>query len=97
MEMHIYGEVFLCSFFYLPVNQKFLYIDVILYHQIDVFTPEYLNANNKLRETFLSSQLTILATLKLQQMNNKSFYLLLITLSVDLSLKTQSLFASIKY
>ena len=76
----------LCSLFHLPVNQKFVYIDIILCHQIDVSTPEDLNAKNKLRGTFLSSQFTLLAISKLQQINNKSFYRLLIILSVDLSL-----------
>ena len=86
IEMDIYVDVFLCSLFHLPVNQKFVYIDIILCHQIDVSTPEYLNANNKLRDMFLSSQFTLLAISKLQQINNKSFYRLLIILSVDLSL-----------
>ena len=78
--------VFLCSFFYSPFKQKIVYDDVKLCHQIEVFTSEYLNANNKLHEAFLSSQLTVLTILKLKQVNNKSFYCLLIILSGDISL-----------
>ena len=74
--------------FYVPVKHKFVYSDVKLYHQIDVFTLEYLNANNKLQKTFLSSQFTPFAIWKLQQINSKSFYCLLNILSVDLSLNT---------
>ena len=84
--MHIYVYSFLCSFSYLLVKHNFVYNDVKLCHQIDVFTPEYLNANNKFHKTFLSSRFTPLTISKLQQINNKSFYRLLITLSVDLSL-----------
>ena len=73
--------------FYLSVQHKLVYNDVKLFHQVQVFTPEYLNANNKLHETFLSSQFTVLNILTFKKMNNKSFYLLLIILSVDLSLK----------
>ena len=78
--------VFLCSFFYSPFKQKIVYDDVKLCHQIEVFTSEYLNANNKLHEAFLSSQLTVLTILKLKQVNNKSFYCLLIILAGDISL-----------
>ena len=73
--------------FYLSVQHKLVYNDVKLFHQVQVFTPEYLNANNKLHETFLSSQFTVLNISTFKKMNNKSFYLLLIILSVDLSLK----------
>ena len=58
--------VFLCSFFYLPFKHKILYNDVKLCHEIEVFTPEYLNANNKLHETFLGSQFTVLTISKLK-------------------------------
>ena len=74
--------------FYVPVKHEFVYSDVKLYHQIDVFTLEYLNANSKLHKTFLSSQLTPFAIWKLQQINSESFYCLLNILSVDLSLNT---------
>ena len=87
-DRKIYVYVFLCSFFYVPVKHKFVYSDVKLYHQIDVFTLEYLNANSKLHKTFLSSQLTPFAIWKLQQINSESFYCLLNILSVDLSLNT---------
>ena len=80
--MHIYVYSFLCSFLYLLVKHKFVCND----HQIDVFTPEYLNANNKLHKTFLSSRFTPSTISKLQQINSKSFYRLLIILSVDLGL-----------
>ena len=57
-----------------------------LCHQIEVFTQEYLDTNNKLQEAFLSSQFTFLTISKLKQINNKFFYRLLIILSVDISL-----------
>ena len=53
-----------------------------------VFTPEYLNANNKLHEAFLNPQYTVLTISKLKQVNNKYFYLLLILLSGDISLNS---------
>ena len=52
-------------------------------HQTDVFTREYLNACNKLHEASLSYQFTVLNISKPKQINNKSFYRLLITLSGD--------------
>ena len=42
--------IFLCSFFYSLFKHKSVYNDIKLYQQIEVFTPEYLNANNKLYE-----------------------------------------------
>ena len=57
--------VFLCSFFYSPFKQKIVYDDVKLCHQIELFTSEYLNANNKLHEAFLSSQFTVFTILKI--------------------------------
>ena len=78
--------VFLCSFFYSPFKQKIVHDDIKLCHQIEVFTSEYLNTNNKLHEAFLSFQFTVLTILKLKQINNKSFYCLLIILSGDISL-----------
>ena len=78
--------VFLCSFFYLPFKHKSVYNDIKLCHQVEVFTPEYLNANNKLHEAFLNLQYTVLTISKLKQINNKSFYRLLIVLSGDISL-----------
>ena len=42
--------VFLCSFLYSPFKHKSVYNNIRLCHQVDVFTPEYLNANNKLHE-----------------------------------------------
>ena len=77
--------VFLCSFFYSPFKHKSVYNDIKLCHQI-VFTPEYLNANNKLHEAFLNPQYTVLTVSKLKQINNKSFYCLLLILSGDISL-----------
>ena len=62
--------VFLCSFFYSPFKHKIVYNDVKLCHQIEVFTPEYLNGNNKLHKAFLSSQFTVLTISKLEQINN---------------------------
>ena len=61
--------VFLCSFFYSPFKHKIVYNDVKLCHQIEVFTPEYLNGNNKLHKAFLSSQFTVLTISKLEQIN----------------------------
>ena len=80
--------VFLCSIFYSPFKHNIVYNDVKLWHQTEVFTPEYLSANNKLHEAiaFLSSQFTVLTISKLKQINNKSFYRLLIILSGDISL-----------
>ena len=78
--------VFLCSFFYSPFKHKSVYNDNKLCHQIEVFTPECLNANNKLHEAFLNPQYTVLTISKLKQINNKSFYRLLIILSGDISL-----------
>ena len=46
--------VFLCSFFHLPFKDKSIYNDIKLCHQVEVFTLEYLNANNKLHEAFLN-------------------------------------------
>ena len=43
--------VFLCSFFYSPFKHKIIYNDIRLCHQVEVFTPEYLSANNKFHET----------------------------------------------
>ena len=74
--------VFLCSFFYSPFKHKSVYNDIKLCHQVEVFTPEYLNANNKLHEAFLNPQYTVLTILKLKQINNKPFYCLLIILQV---------------
>ena len=78
--------VFLCSFFYSPFKHKSVYNDIKLCHQIEVFTPEYLSANDKLHEAFLSPQYTVLTISKLKQVNKKSFYRLLIILSGDISL-----------
>ena len=78
--------VFLYSFFYSPFKHKIVYNDIKLCHQIEVFTREYLNANNKLHEAFLNPQYTVLTISKLKQINNKSFYRLLIILSGDISL-----------
>ena len=50
------------------------------------FTPEYLSANNKLHEDFLSSQFTVLTISKIKQIINKSSYCLLVILSGDISL-----------
>ena len=52
--------IFLCSFFCLSFKHKIVYSDLKLYHQIEVFTQKYLNANNKLHEAFLSPQFTVL-------------------------------------
>ena len=81
--------VFLCSFFYSHFKHNIVYNEIKLCHQIEVFTPEYLNANNKLHEAFLNSQYTVLTISKLKQMNNKSFYHLLIILSGDISLNPE--------
>ena len=78
--------VFLCSFFYSPYKHKSVYNDIKLCHQVEVFTPEYLNTNNKLHEAFLNPQYTVLTILKLKQINKKPFYRLLIILSGDISL-----------
>ena len=71
-------NVFIGSFFYLPFKHNIIYNGVKLYHQIEVFTPEYLNVNSNLHEAFLSSQFTVLTISKITQINNKSFYCLLI-------------------
>ena len=76
---------FLCSFFYSPFKHRSVYNDK-LSHQIEVFTPEYLNANNKLHEAFLNPQYTVLTISELKQINNKLFYCLLIILSGGISL-----------
>ena len=78
--------VFLCSFFYSPFRHKSVYNDIKLCDQVEVFTSEYLNASNKLHEAFLNPQYTVLTISKLKQINNKSFYSLLIILSGDISL-----------
>ena len=62
------------------------YNDIKLCHQVNVFTPEYLSANNKLHEAFLNPQYTVLTISKLKQINNKSFYRLLVILPGDISL-----------
>ena len=80
---------FLCSFYYSPFKHRSVY-NYKLSHQIEVFTPEYLNANNKLHEAFLNPQYTVLIISKLKQINNKSFYRLLIILSGDISLNPGS-------
>ena len=77
---------FLCLFFYLSFKHKIIYNDVKLCHQIEVFTPEYLNAKNKLHEASVSSQFILLTISKLKQINNKSFYRLLIILLGEISL-----------
>ena len=81
--------VFLCSFLYSPFKHKSVYNDTKLCHQVEVFTLEYLNANNKLHEAFLTPQYTVLTILKLKQINNKSFYRLLIILLGDISLNSE--------
>ena len=78
--------VFTCSFFYSPFKHKSVYKEIKLCHQVEVFTPEYLNAKNKLHEAFLNPQYTVLTISKLKQINNKSFYRLLIILSGDIRL-----------
>ena len=78
--------VSLCSFFYLPFKHKSIYNDIKLCHRVKIFTTEYLNANNKTHEAFLNPQYTVLTILKLKQINNKSFYQLLIVLLGDISL-----------
>ena len=67
-------------------KHKIVNNDVKLCHQIEVFTPEYLSANNKLHGAFLSSQFTVVTIAKLKQINKKSFYRLLTILSGDISL-----------
>ena len=81
--------VFLCLFFYSPFKHKIIYNDIKLCHQIEIFTREYLNANNKLHEAFWSFQFTVLTISKLKQIN-KSFYRLLIILSHDTGLNPGS-------
>ena len=71
-------------------KHKIVNNDVKLCHQIEVFSPEYLNTNNKLHEAFLNSQYTVLTISKLEQINNKSCYHLLIILSGDISLNPGS-------
>ena len=78
--------VFLYSFFYSPFKHKSVYNNIKLCHQVEVFTPEYLNVNSKLHEAFLNPQYTVLTISKLKQTDNKSFYHLLIILSGDISL-----------
>ena len=78
--------VFLCSFFYSLFKHRSIYIEIKLCHEIEVFTPEHLNANNILHEAFLNPQYTVFTISKLKQINNKSFYCLLIILSGDISL-----------
>ena len=78
--------VFIRSFFYSPFKHKIVYNGIKLCHQIEVFTSEYLNTNNKLHEAFLNPQYTVLTISKLKQINSKSFYRILITLSGDISL-----------
>ena len=78
--------VLLCSFFYSLFKHRSVYNDIKLFHQVEVFTPEYLNANNKLHEAFLNPQYTVLTILKLKQINNKFFYCFIIILSGDISL-----------
>ena len=78
--------IFLSSFFYPPFKHKIVDNNVKLCYKIEVFTLKYFNANNKLHEAFLSSQFTVLTISKLKQINNKSFYRLLIILSGDISL-----------
>ena len=78
--------VFLRSIFYSPFKHKIVYNDIKLCHQIEVFTSEYLNTNNKLHEAFLNPQYTVPTISKLKQINSKSFYRLLIILSGDISL-----------
>ena len=67
-------------------KHKIVYNDIKLCHQIEVFTPKYLNANNKLHEAFLNPQYTVLTISKLKQINNKSLYQLLIILSGDIKI-----------
>ena len=83
IEIHIYVHCFPLFIFYSPFKHKSVYSDIKLCHQIKVFTPEYLNTNNKRHEDFLN---TVIAISKLKQINNKSFYRLLIILSGDISL-----------
>ena len=72
--------------FLFAFKHKRFYNDIKLCHQAEVFTPGYLNANNKLHETFFNPQYTVLTFSKLKQINNKSFYCLLIMISGNISL-----------
>ena len=83
--------VFLCSFFYSPFKHKTIYSDIKKCHQIEVFTPGHLNASNKLHEAFLNPQYTVLTISKRKQINDKTFYCLLIILSADISLNPGAL------
>ena len=85
-EIHVYVCCFPLFIFFSPFKHKCIYNDIKLCHQIEVFKPEYLNADNKLHEAFLNPQYTVLTIPKLKQINNKSFYRLLIILSGDISL-----------
>ena len=78
--------VSLFSFFSSPFEHKSVYNDIKLCHEIEVFAPAYLNANNKLHEAFWNPQYTVLTISKLKQINNKSFYRLLIIVLGDISL-----------
>ena len=73
-------------FLYSPFKHKSICNDIKLCHQVEVFTPEYLNANHKLHEAFLNPQYTGLTISKLKQINCKSSYHLLIILSGDINL-----------
>ena len=86
IEIHIYVYCFPLLIFYSSFEHKIVYNDIKLCHQIEVFTPEYSNANNKLHEAFLNPQYTVLTISKVRQINNKSFYRLLIVLSGDIGL-----------
>ena len=69
--------------FYSSFKQKIICNHAGSCHQTEVFTREYLNASNKLPEASLSYQFTVLTISKLKQINNKSFYRLLIIVSGD--------------
>ena len=64
LEIVIISVVFLCLYFYSPCKHKQVYMEVKLYHQIEVFMPEYLNAISELNEASLTPQLTVFAISK---------------------------------
>ena len=69
-------------------NANTVYNNVKLCNWLQFYGSDYLSTCNELHETSLLSQFSILTISKLKAINNKSFYCLILILSVDIGLNT---------
>ena len=79
--------VFLSSKFCLSTYDDIVYNNVKLCNRLQFYSPDHIRTCNELHETCLLSQFSIFTISKLKALNdNKSFYHLILILSVDISL-----------